>query len=138
MRYDHRTQKSKNEKKSSFSYGEFLTNTSVKIAKNPIPVLLVAGLIALIGFQIDPTIPVESDENTFVPSDMPAKINIDKVTRVLGATNTADFYVQGSRVTDLDTVKWMKEFQDYELSHHPETHRDPQASSPMSSSIMAA
>ena len=61
-----------------------------------------------------------SDENTFVPSDMPAKINMEKVTRVLGATSTADFMVQGSRVTDLDTMIWMKKFQDYELSHHAE------------------
>ncbi|MEI7857382.1 MAG: hydrophobe/amphiphile efflux-3 (HAE3) family transporter [Methanomicrobiales archaeon] len=107
-------------KKSSFSYGQFLTDTSVKIAKNPIPILLVAGLIALIGFQIDMTIPVSSDENAFVPSDMPAKINIDKVTRVIGATSTADLLVQGSRVTDLDTVIWLKGFQEYELSHHAE------------------
>jgi len=107
-------------KKSSFSYGEFLTSTSVKIAKNPIPILLIAACIAMIGFQIDPTIPVESNENSFVPSDMPAKVNMDKVTRVLGATDTADFYVQGSKVTDLDTVKWIQDFQAYELSHHVE------------------
>jgi hydrophobe/amphiphile efflux-3 (HAE3) family protein len=107
-------------KKRSFSYGQFLTDTSVKIAKNPIPILLVAGLIALIGFQIDPTIPVESSENAFVPSDMPAKINLDKVTRIIGATSTADLLVQGSRVTDIDTVRWIKKFQDYELLHHPE------------------
>lgn len=111
---------SKNGKKSGFSYGQFLTDTSVKIAKNPIPVLLIAGLVALIGFQIDPTIPVSSDENSFVPSDMPAKINMDKVTRVIGATSTADLLVQGSQITDLDTVRWIKEFQDYELSHHQE------------------
>jgi hydrophobe/amphiphile efflux-3 (HAE3) family protein len=107
-------------KKRSFSYGQFLTDTSVKIAKNPIPVLLIAGCIALVGFQIDATIPVSSDENAFVPSDMPAKINMEKVTRVIGATSTADLLVQGSRVTDLDTVRWIKEFQDYELSHHTE------------------
>ena len=112
--------KEKNKKKGGFSYGEFLTSTSVRIAKNPVPVLLLAGLIALIGFQIDPTIPVESDENAFVPSDMPAKINMDKVTRTIGSTSTADLLVQGSRVTDLDTVIWMKGFQDYELAHHAE------------------
>lgn len=109
-----------NGKKPAFTYGRFLTDASVKIAKNPIPVLLMAALIALIGFQIDPTIPVDSDEKAFVPSDMPAKINIDKVTRIMGATQTADFYVQGARVTDLDTMIWMMKFQDYELSHHPE------------------
>lgn len=116
---DNPKNRAKNTKK-GFSYGQFLTSTSVKIAKNPIPVLLLAGLIALIGFQIDATIPVDSNENAFVPSDMPAKINMDKVTRVIGATSTADLLIQGSRVTDLDTVIWLKNFQDYELSHHTE------------------
>jgi hydrophobe/amphiphile efflux-3 (HAE3) family protein len=110
----------KNRKTNSFSYSRFLTDASVKIAKNPLPILLIAACIAFIGFQIDPTIPVESNENTFVPSDMPAKINIDKVTRILGATDTADFFIQGSRVTDLETVIWMQKFQEYELSHHTE------------------
>jgi hydrophobe/amphiphile efflux-3 (HAE3) family protein len=113
--------RAENGRKRSFSYGQFLTDTSVKIAKNPIPILLVAGLVALIGFQIDATIPVDSNENAFVPSDMPAKINMDKVTRVIGATNTADLLIQGSRVTDLNTLIWIKEFQDYEISHSPGT-----------------
>jgi hydrophobe/amphiphile efflux-3 (HAE3) family protein len=103
-----------------WSYGQFLTDTSVKIAKNPVPILLIAALIAVIGFQIDPLIAVEANENNFVPSDMPAKIQMDKVTRILGATSTADFYVQGARVTDLDTIRWIKDFQDYELSKHVE------------------
>ena len=107
-------------KKSTWSYGRFLTSTSVKIAKNPVPILLIAALIAVIGFQIDPLIPIEANENNFVPSDMPAKIQMDKVTRILGATSTADFYVEGGRVTDLDTIQWMKSFQDFELSRHSE------------------
>lgn len=106
--------------KKGFSYGQFLTNTSVKIAKNPVPILLIATLITVIGFQIDPMIPIEANENNFVPSDMPAKIQMDKVTRILGATSTADFYVEGGRITDLDTIRWLNNFQDYELSHHAE------------------
>jgi hydrophobe/amphiphile efflux-3 (HAE3) family protein len=106
--------------KKGFSYGDFLTNVSVKIAKNPIPILLIAACVALVGFQIDSTIPVESNENSFVPHDMPAKINIDKVTRVIGATDSADFLIQGSRVTDLETVVWIEGFQAYEMSHHAE------------------
>ena len=107
-------------KKDSWSYGRFLTETSVKIAKNPVPILIIAVLLGVIGFQLDPLIPIEANENNFVPSDMPAKIQMDKVTRVLGATSTADFYVQGGKVTDLDTIRWMKGFQDYELSKHSE------------------
>ncbi len=105
-------------KKSSWSYGQFLTDISVKIAKNPIPILLIAGMVTIIGFQIDPLIPIETSENSFVPSDMPAKVQMDKVTGILGSSSTADFIIQGSRVTDLDTVKWLKEFQEYELAHH--------------------
>jgi len=106
--------------KKSWSYGKFLTSTSVKIAKNPVPILLIAALIAVIGFQIDPLIPIEANQNNFVPSNMPAKIQMDQVTRVLGSTTTADFYIQGGRVTDLDTLQWINTFQDYELSHHSE------------------
>jgi uncharacterized protein len=113
----------KPQKKSSWSYGQFLTDISVKIAKNPLPILLVAGMVALVGFQIDSQILIETSENAFVPSDMPAKIQMDKVTDIIGSTSTADFIVQGNRVTDLDTVRWIKEFQDYELAHHTELTR---------------
>ncbi len=106
--------------KHPWSYGEFLTETSVKIARNPIPLLLVVGLIAIIGFQLDAVIPIESNENSFVPSDMPAKISMDTVARVIGSTDTATIYVEGQSVTDLDTIKWMRQFQDYELAHHSE------------------
>ena len=110
---------SRKEKKKSFSYGKFLTDVSVKIAKNPIPILLLAGCIAFVGFYLDPLIPVQTSEDSFVPGDMPAKINIDKVTRILGATSTADFYIRGYSA-DIDTVRWIARFQEYELSHHPE------------------
>ncbi len=105
-------------KKKPRSYAQFLTDASVKIAKNPVPILLIVALIAVIGYQIDPLIPIEANENNFVPPQMPAKIQIDKVTRVLGGLTTADIYVQGARVTDLDTIQWIEKYQDYELAHH--------------------
>jgi hypothetical protein len=114
------TQPGRKPKRGSGSYGKFLTDTSVRIAKNPVPVLLVAALIAVIGFQIDPLIPIETNENTFVPTDMPAKIQMDKVTRIIGSTTTADFYIQGGRVTDLDTIQWIDKFETYELARHDE------------------
>ena len=98
----------------------FLTDTSVKIARNPVPLLLIVGLIAVIGFQLDAIIPIDSNENSFVPSDMPAKISMDTVSRVIGSTDSATIYFEGQNVVDLDTIRWMKQFQDYELSHHSE------------------
>jgi predicted RND superfamily exporter protein len=51
---------------------------------------------------------------------MPAKINLDKVTRILGATSTADFAVRGRPITDLHTITWISDFQAHELARHPE------------------
>ena len=106
--------------KRSFSYGSLLTTTSMKIAKNPVPILLVACVIAVIGFQMDSYIPIQTNENTFVPSDMPAKVLNDKVTRMYGATSTAPIYLNGDGVSSLSTIKWMKQFQDDELNRHSE------------------
>jgi hypothetical protein len=91
------------QRKSSWSYGKFLN--------------------ALVGFQIDSLIPIETSENAFVPGDMPAKVQMDKVTGIIGSTSTADFIIRGNRVTDLDTVQWIKKFQDYELARHTELTR---------------
>jgi len=104
--------------KEPWSYGRFLTDVSVKIAKNPVPVLLIAALLAVIGFQVDAYIPVQTNENTFVPPDMPAKVQRDLVTRVIGSTDTRPIIVEGERVTDLDTLSWIRQYEDYELAHH--------------------
>lgn len=106
--------------KRSFSYSALLTKTSMKIAKNPVPILLVACVIAVVGFQIDSYIPIQTNENTFVPSDMPAKVLNDKVTRMYGATSTAPIYLNGDGVSSLATIKWMKQFQNDELNRHSE------------------
>ena len=104
--------------KRGFSYSALLTKTSMKIAKNPVPILLVACVIAVIGFQIDSYIPIQTNENTFVPSDMPAKVLNDKVTRMYGATSTVPIYLNGDGVSSLVTIKWIKQFQDDELNRH--------------------
>jgi uncharacterized protein len=91
-----------------------LSKTAVWIAKRPVPILLVVAFVAFIGIQADPMIPVSTDENSFVPSDMPAKVNMDKVTRVLGSTMTVPIIVSGSDVLSLDNVKWIKKFTDFE------------------------
>ena len=91
-----------------------LSKSAVWIAKRPIRILLVVAIIAIIGIQLDTKIPVNTDENSFVPSDMPAKVSLDKVTRVLGSVTTIPLLVSGSDVLSLDTVIWMKKFSDFE------------------------
>jgi uncharacterized protein len=107
-------------KKKKFSYGDLLTGVSVKISKNPIPILLVAGIIAVIGFQVDGLIPIQTNENAFVPPDMPAKVLNDKVTRMYGASSTVPIYLYGDGVNTLTTVQWIQQFQNDELNRHSE------------------
>ena len=91
-----------------------LSKTAVWIAKRPVPILLIVVFVAMIGIMADPMIPISTDENSFVPSDMPAKVNMDKVTRVLGSTTTIPIIVSGSDVLSLDSVNWIKKFTDFE------------------------
>ena len=74
----------------------------------------------MIGFQVDGLIPIQTNENAFVPPDMPAKVLNDKVTRMYGASSTVPIYLYGDGVNSLTTVKWIQQFQDDELNRHSE------------------
>lgn len=99
-------------------YDRMLVDLVKKIAHNPIPVLLICGLIALVGFEMDGEIKINTDENSFVPSDMPAKVNLDKVSRTMGSTSSIPILVQGDKVISPDAIKWMYDFQNYETTHN--------------------
>jgi hydrophobe/amphiphile efflux-3 (HAE3) family protein len=68
---------------------------------------------------MDGEILVNTDEKTFVPSDMPAVIDLNKVTRTMGSTSTLPVYVRGDTVVSLDVIQWIDEFQEYELASNP-------------------
>ena len=65
-------------------YDRFLGTLSVRIARNPLPLLAVVGLVALVGVALDSSIPISTDEKTFVPQDMPALVLMEKVGRAQG------------------------------------------------------
>ena len=93
-----------------------LAKVAVWVAKRPVPILLLVLLIAFIGIQMDSRIPVNTDENSFVPPDMPSKVTLDKVTRTIGSTSSVPIVLHGSDALTLDSVKWMKEFADIEMN----------------------
>ncbi|MBN1166380.1 MAG: RND family transporter [Methanospirillaceae archaeon] len=96
-----------------------LSRSAVWIARRPVPILLVVIFIAFIGIQVDPLVPVSTNENTFVPSDMPAKVTMEKVTRVLGSTSTIPLLIAGSDVLSIDTMRWIEQFTDFEKKSEP-------------------
>jgi hydrophobe/amphiphile efflux-3 (HAE3) family protein len=99
-------------------YNNFLGSAAAKVAKNPVPVLLVIGCIALVGFLLDDQIIVNTDEDTFVPKDMPAKIYLDKVSRVMGSAASTPVLIRSENVMSVDTIQWMIDFQQYEQVHN--------------------
>ncbi|OPY38466.1 MAG: MMPL family protein [Methanoregula sp. PtaU1.Bin051] len=88
------------------------------VSRNPVPVLILCVLITFIGFQMDNQIIVNTDEKTFVPANMPAKVNLDKVKRTMGETSTTPLLVRGDDVLSPDAIRWMDELQQYEETHN--------------------
>lgn len=99
-------------------YDAFLGKLAYKIAKNPVPVILVVFLVAAVGFQLDTQVPISSDEKTFVPSEMPALVDMNKVTRTMGATSTIPLVVSGENVLDPLTLAWIRDFGEYEVTRN--------------------
>jgi len=95
-----------------------LGTLAVRIAKNPVPLLAVVALVALVGGAVDPSIPISTNENTFVPQDMPALVLMEKVSRTMGSTAGVPILVTGDRVDSPESLEWMLEFEKYALEHH--------------------
>ena len=99
-------------------YNELVGGVVGIVSKNPVPILILCIMIAFIGFQMDNEIIVNTDEKTFVPADMPAKVNLDKVKRTMGETSTTPLLIRGDDVISPEDVRWIAEFQDYEETHN--------------------
>lgn len=120
VRYKPKQPKKNSARKDKYmqQYNRKLASIARKIAGNPVPVILLFGMIAVIGFQIDSAIPINTDEDTFVPADMPAVIDMSKITRVIGSTDTLPVFIQSDDIYHQDTLLWIKEFQEYELAEN--------------------
>jgi len=99
-------------------YNIAVGNLARIIAKHAVPVLLICALIGVVGFLMDAEIAINTNEETFVPQDMPALINLKKVSRTMGSTASLPLYVRSDNVLDIGTVRWMYEFQRYEERHN--------------------
>lgn len=97
-------------------YDVLLGNLAAKIARNPVPVILVVLMIGVIGFQLDDQIIIDVNEDAMVSQTMPARISIDKIESVIGSTNTITAFVRGDSIKDLDTLQWIDGFSNYVLN----------------------
>jgi len=87
-----------------------------KIARNPVPLLVALLLLTVVGIQLDETIIIDTDEDAMVPQDMPAMISMNKLRSFVGSTSTITAFVKTDSVLDPDTLRWINDFGEYELS----------------------
>lgn len=87
-----------------------------KIARNPVPLLVALLLLTIVGIHLDETIIIDTDEDAMVPQDMPAMISMNKLRSVVGSTSTITAFVKTDSVFDPDTLRWINDFGEYELS----------------------
>jgi len=99
-------------------YEHLIGKMAYTIAKHPLPVLLIFGMVAVGGYYLDERVPISADEKTFVPDDMPALENMGKITRTMGATSTIPVVVTGDNVLFPEILAWIDRFGTYELEHN--------------------
>lgn len=99
-------------------YNLLVGRVARRVASNPVPIILAIGLVAFIGIQMDSTIPISTDEKTFVPPEMPAKIQLEKVARAMGPSSSISVYIRGDGLLTPDGISWIDGFQKYEEGHN--------------------
>lgn len=99
-------------------YNRLLGRLAYTVAKHPIPVILLFAMVAAGGYYLDQSVPISADEKTFVPRDMPALQNLEKVGRVMGSTRTIPVIVIADDVLSSEALTWIDEFGDYEPEHN--------------------
>ncbi len=101
-------------------YNRVLSGVAERIARAPVLVLVLVLMLAGIGMVIDDLIPIDTTEDSMVPSDMPAKVVMDKVTNLLGSQTPVELVLTGSDLTSLESLQWMDRYGAFISSVYPD------------------
>ncbi|ABN56834.1 MULTISPECIES: efflux RND transporter permease subunit [Methanoculleus] len=101
-------------------YSRFLGGLAVRVAKHPVPVILLFALVAVAGMQYDDRIGINVDQQSFVPETMPARVTLEKVERAIGGTSTVPVMIRGSDILDPEILEWIDAFGTYETERRDE------------------
>jgi hydrophobe/amphiphile efflux-3 (HAE3) family protein len=87
------------------------------LVARPGRVLVLAALLAVIGWVADTQTGVQSDVTKLVPTSMPALHNLDTLERVTGVSGEIDVTVRSQNVATPSTVQWMISYERQLLNH---------------------
>jgi hydrophobe/amphiphile efflux-3 (HAE3) family protein len=81
-------------------------------------VLVVAALLALVGWGVGTRIPVISDIRELVPRNLPALEDVDELERTTGVSGLTYVTVSAPDLTDPTVISWMHDFEQRVLHRH--------------------
>jgi hydrophobe/amphiphile efflux-3 (HAE3) family protein len=98
--------------------GRYLAALSDGAVKLTPVVLAVSTVLALGGLAVDHLIPVQTDIQKLVPSDIPSMVAMNKVQEATGSNSSIQFLVSADDVTSANVIGWMTQFETKELKAH--------------------
>jgi predicted RND superfamily exporter protein len=87
------------------------------LVARPGRVLVLAALLAVIGWVADTQTGVQSDVTKLVPTSMPALHNLNTLEKVTGVSGEIDVTVRSTNVATPATVQWMISYERQLLNH---------------------
>jgi uncharacterized protein len=90
---------------------EKINNFSIK---NSMLVLGIATLLCIGGMIADESVGAQTDTESFVPSDMPALLDLNHLKDVIGGTDTLNLIIKVEDNADPEVLKWIDRFSEHE------------------------
>lgn len=89
----------------------------VKISvKHPFIILLIASTLCISGLYVDNFVPIQTDVQTFVPQDMPAKLELGHLFNVIGGSDALNLIVKVDDFRNPDVLEWVDKFSEHEVN----------------------
>ncbi|WP_164997825.1 hydrophobe/amphiphile efflux-3 (HAE3) family transporter [Methanolobus psychrotolerans] len=83
--------------------------------KHPFMILVIAGFFCVGGLYVDTMVPIQTDTQTFVPSDMPALLDMKHMGEILGGDDQLNLIITTDDNTDPALLEWIDEFSQHEV-----------------------
>ncbi|KTB47818.1 hydrophobe/amphiphile efflux-3 (HAE3) family protein [Dehalogenimonas alkenigignens] len=81
------------------------------VIRNPLLIIIVAGVFAVVGVILDNRIPTETDEFKYISQDLPIMKDFNELSQISGGSAAFNILVKGSNVISPETLKWMLEIE---------------------------
>ena len=79
--------------------------------KNPIPILLIAAIVAIVGAVVDNRLPSKVEPEELMPENSSTLNDIHDLRNVTGYSGEMHFSIAADNITDPHVLEWMNDFQ---------------------------